>query len=405
MAKKSLALASALLFIMAGCSSMGDIFKNDKEKALLPSPLVDIATPITVNKLWSVSIGEGEGALGVRQKPAVENDLVFAADSANTLVAVEKSTGKIKWSVNPNKDQQSGGWKIWQKPTQPFALTGGPSVYSGLVAIGGRNGEVYAFNALDGSMLWKSMVSSSVITAPLVTFDTVVVRVNDGKVIGLDLSTGVKKWQFERGLPALSVRGNSAPVLGPGLIFVGYEDGTVIALRQQDGQRVWEQLVAKPDGRTELDRMADIDGEMQVGDRELFASSYRNSTMSIGLNNGQPIWARDIGGYAGIALLSDRVILSDNGGNLWALDRSGGADIWKQSALVRRGLTTPVVQGAYVVVGDHEGYVHWLDSQTGDLKGRVEASDAIVGSPVVSDDGVLFIQSVDGKLSAYGLAQ
>lgn len=405
MAKKSLALASALLFIMAGCSSMGDIFKNDKEKALLPSPLVDIATPITVNKLWSVSIGEGEGALGVRQKPAVENDLVFAADSANTLVAVEKSTGKIKWSVNPNKDQQSGGWKIWQKPTQPFALTGGPSVYSGLVAIGGRNGEVYAFNALDGSMLWKSMVSSSVITAPLVTFDTVVVRVNDGKVIGLDLSTGVKKWQFERGLPALSVRGNSAPVLGPGLIFVGYEDGTVIALRQQDGQRVWEQLVAKPDGRTELDRMADIDGEIQVGDRELFASSYRNSTMSIGLNNGQPIWARDIGGYAGIALLSDRVILSDNGGNVWALDRSGGADIWKQSALVRRGLTTPVVQGAYVVVGDHEGYVHWLDAQTGDLKGRVEASDAIVGSPVVSDDGILFIQSVDGKLSAFSLAQ
>ena len=404
MAKKSLALASALL-LMAGCSSMGDIFKNEKEKALLPSPLVDIAAPIKVNKLWSVSVGEGEGALGVRQKPAIENDLVFAADSANTLVAVEKSTGKIKWSVNPNKDQQKSAWKVWQKSTQPFALTGGPAVYSGLVAVGGRNGEVYAFNALDGSMLWKSMVSSSVISAPLVTFDTVVVRVNDGKVIGLDLSTGVKKWQFERGLPSLSVRGNSAPVLGPGLVFVGYEDGTVIALRQQDGQRVWEQLVAKPDGRTELDRMADIDGEIQVGDRELFASSYRNSTMSIGLSNGQPIWARDVGGYSGLALLSDRVILSDNGGNVWALDRSGGTDIWKQSGLVRRGLTTPVVQGAYVVVGDREGYVHWLDSQTGDLKGRVKASDAVVGSPVVSDDGILLIQSVDGKLSAYGLAQ
>ena len=127
--------------------------------------------------------------------------------------------------------------------------------------------------------------------------------------------------------------------------------------------------------------------------------------MSIGLSNGQPIWARDVGGYSGLALLSDRVILSDNGGNVWALDRSGGTDIWKQSGLVRRGLTTPVVQGAYVVVGDHEGYVHWLDAQTGDLKGRVEASDAIVGSPVVSDDGILLIQSVDGKLSAYGLAQ
>lgn len=404
MTNKALAVASALL-LMAGCSSMGDIFKSDKEKELLPSPLTDIANPIAVKKLWSVSIGEGEGELGVRQKPAVENDLIFVADSANTLMAIEKTSGKIKWSVNPDKTAKSGGLKFWQKSTQASALTGGPSVYSGLVAIGGRNGEVYAFNALDGSMLWKSMVSSSVITAPLVTFDTVVVRVNDGKIIGLDLSTGVKKWQFDRGLPSLNVRGNSTPVLGPGLIFAGYEDGTVIALRQQDGQRVWEQLIAKPDGRTELERMADIDGEIQVGDRALFASSYRNSTMAIALTNGQPLWARDIGGYAGLALLSDRVVLSDNGGNVWALERNGGADIWKQSALARRHLTTPVVQGSHVVVGDGEGYVHWLDAQTGDIKGRVEASGPVIGSPVVTDDGILLIQSVDGNLSAYSLVQ
>lgn len=404
MVNKTFALATALV-LMTGCSTVSNLFKNDKEKSIEPSPLTDITNPITIKKLWSVSVGEGEGDLGVRQKPAIENDLVFAADSANRLVALEKVTGKIKWSVSPNTEAKKGGWKFWQKAAQPFALTGGPAVYSGLVAIGGRNGEVFAYNALDGSLLWKTMVASSVITAPLITFDTVIVRVNDGKVIGLDLSNGTKKWQFDRGLPTLSVRGNSAPVLGPGLIFVGYEDSTIIALRQQDGQRVWEQLVAKPDGRNELERMADIDGELQVGDRELFANSYRNSTMSISLANGQPIWSRDIGGYAGVALLSDRVVVSDTAGNVWALDRNGGTDVWKQSALTKRYLTTPVVQGAYIVVADREGYVHWLDAQSGDLKGRVKASSAVVGSPVVSDDGVLLIQSVDGELSAYSLAQ
>lgn len=404
MANKTLGVVACLL-LMSGCSTISDVFKNDKEKATAPSPLVDIANPIAIKKLWSVSVGEGEGDLGVRQKPVIDNDLIFAADSANRLSAIEKTSGKVKWAVNPNEESKKGGWKFWQKSTQPFALTGGPAVYSGLVVIGGRNGEVFAYNALDGSLLWKTMVSSSVISAPLVTFDTVVVRSNDGKVIALDLSNGTKKWQFDRGLPTLSVRGNSSPVLGPGLIFIAYEDSTVIALRQQDGQRVWEQLVAKPDGRNELERMADIDGELQVGDRELFASSYRNSTMSIALNNGQPIWVREIGGYAGVALLSDRVVVTDNGGNVWALDRAGGSDVWKQGALTKRYLTTPVVQGAYIVVADREGYVHWLDAQTGDLKGRVKASSAIVGSPVVSDDGILLIQSVDGKLSAYSLAQ
>ena len=404
MANKKIAIALALS-VLAGCSSMSNMFKSDKEKAVAPAALVDITNPIAVKKLWSVSVGKGEQDLSVRQKPAIENDTVYAADSANQLVAINKATGKIKWEVNPNKEAEKGGWKIWAKPAQAFALTGGPSVYSGLVAVGGRNGEVFAFNAVDGSLLWKTMVSSSVISAPLVTFDTVVVRVNDGKIIGLDLSSGEKKWQFDRGLPSLTVRGNGAPVLGPGLIFVGYEDGTLVALRQQDGQRVWEQLIAKPDGRNELDRMSDIDGEIQVGDREVFANSYHNSTMAMNAGNGQPIWARDIGSYAGLALLSDRVVLSDNGGNVWALDRNSGSDLWKQSALVRRGLTTPVVQGTYVVVADQEGYAHWLDSSTGDIKGRIKVGDGVSGSPVVSDDGILFIQSVDGTVSAFGLAQ
>jgi outer membrane protein assembly factor BamB len=342
MIRKYAALSLCVLLLSA-CSTVTNVFKSDKEKAEAPTRLVDIASPIAVKKLWSVSIGEGEAELGVRQKPVVDGDLVFAADSANQLVAVEKATGKIRWKASPNKEAETSGWKFWKKSTQPFALTGGPSVYSGLVAVGGRNGEVFAFNAVDGSLLWKTMVSSSVISAPLVTFDTVVVRSNDGKVFGLDLSTGEKRWQFDRGLPTLSVRGNSAPVLGPGLILLGYEDGTLIALRQEDGTRVWEQLVAKPDGRTEIDRMADIDGEIQVGDREVFASSYRNSTMAISLNNGQPIWAREVGGAAGVAMLSDRIVVVDRQSNVVALDRNGGSDLWKQTGFVRRGLTTAVV--------------------------------------------------------------
>ena len=404
MVRKLIVLCAALTLLQA-CSPVTGIFKSDKEKASAPAELTEIASPIAIRKLWSVSVGQGEAELAIRQKPVVDGDTVYAADSANQLVAIDKTTGKIKWKVAPNKDASSGGWKFWQKPTQPFALTGGPAVYSGLVALGGRNGEVFAFNAADGAILWKTMVSSSVISAPLITFDTVIVRANDGKVFGLDLSTGEKRWQFDRGLPSLSVRGNSAPVLGPGLIFVGYEDGTLIALRQQDGQRVWEQLIAKPDGRTELDRMSDIDGEIQVGEREVFASSYHQSTMAISMNNGQPIWVREIGGYAGVAMLSDRIIVGDRDSNLWALDRNSGSDLWKQSALLRRSVTTPVVQGAYIVVADAEGYVHWLDSASGDIKGRTKVGGAVRGSPVVSDDGILFIQNVDGQLSAFSLAQ
>lgn len=404
MTRKTASLALALLLV-SGCSTFTNLFQTEKEKADDPVKLAKISNPIAIKKLWSVDIGNGEGKLSVRQKPAIDNDAVYAADSDNTLVAIDRRTGKIKWKTNPNTDTQAMNWKLWESKTISFALTGGPAVYSGLVALGGRNGEVFAFNALDGKMLWKSMVSSSVISAPLVTFDTVIVRANDGKVHGLDLSTGAKKWQFDRGLPSLSVRGNGSPVLGPGMIFVGFEDGTLIALSQQDGKRVWEQLIAKPDGRTELERMADIDGEIQVGDREVFATSYHNSTMALAINNGQPIWVREVGGYAGVGLMSDRLFITDKNSNVWALDRNSGNDIWKQEGLLRHGLTTPVVQGAYVVLADRQGKAHWLDAQTGEIKALVDVGGPVLGSPVVSDDGIVYIQTVDGTVSAYSLAQ
>jgi outer membrane protein assembly factor BamB len=189
------------------------------------------------------------------------------------------------------------------------------------------------------------------------------------------------------------------------MIFVGFEDGSLIALNQQDGKRIWEQLIAKPDGRTELDRMADIDGEIQVGDREVFATSYHNSTMALAINNGQPIWVREIGGYAGVGLMSDRLFISDKNSNVWAMDRNSGNDIWKQEGLLRHGLTTPVVQGNYVVLADKQGKAHWLDSQTGEIKALVDVGGAVLGSPVVSDDGIVYIQTVDGTVSAYSLAQ
>lgn len=401
--KITLLLLAALM--LSGCSSIKGLFQTKKEKVDDPVELVKISNPIAVKKLWSVSIGKGEDNLAVRQKPAVDNDAVYAADSDNTLVAIDRKTGKIKWKTEPNSDTQTTNWKIWKSVAVPFALTGGPSVYSGLVALGGRNGEVFAFNAADGKMLWKSMVSSSVISAPLVTFDTVVVRANDGKVHGLDLSTGEKKWQFDRAVPSLSVRGTGAPVLGPGIIIIGFDDGTLVAINQQDGKRVWEQLIAKPDGRTELERMSDIDGEIQVGDREVFATSYHNSTMALSLNNGQPIWVREVGGYAGVALMSDRLFISDKNSNVWAFDRNSGNDIWKQEGLLRHGLTTPVVQGNYVVLADKQGKAHWLDSQTGEIKALVDVGGPVLGSPVVSDDGIVYIQTVDGTVSAYSLAQ
>ena len=199
--------------------------------------------------------------------------------------------------------------------------------------------------------------------------DRVVVRSNDGRTFGLDAADGTRKWVFDRGVPALSVRGNGAPVSDGQLVYLGYDDGTVVALRLQDGLVGWTQLVAESDGRNELDRMADVDGELALGYQEIYATSFRSQTMAISTANGRPLWNRDVGGYAGLALMADRLIVTDPAGTVWALDRNNGSALWKQEALARRWLTTPALQGDYIVVGDIEGYLHWIRASDGVIAG------------------------------------
>jgi outer membrane protein assembly factor BamB len=396
--------------LLTGCSTLDTVKgwfgggKSDK-KANEPAELVNLANPIAVRQLWSTGIGDGEDMLWLRQHPALEGSRLFVADDQGQLLALDAASGQQVWAAKAVDITKYGSrWTFWKPRTVEGGLTSSPGAANGLVVVGGRNGEVVAFNADSGQQRWVAKVTSEVLSTPLVLGDRVVVRSNDGRVFGFDPADGARKWVFDRGLPSLTVRGNGSPVSANGLVYIGYDDGSVVALRVADGQRVWEQIVAEPEGRSELDRMADVDGELQIGTDEVFAVSYHNQMQAIAAVNGQPLWNRDVGSYAGLALLGDRLIVADKDGNVWALDRATGNSLWKQDALQRRQLTTPVVQGEYAVVGDLEGYLHWIKLETGDIVGRERLQgSAIRGTPQVSAEGVLYALTSEGDLAAYQL--
>jgi outer membrane protein assembly factor BamB len=396
-------LLALILVFATGCSTIKGWFGDSKGKALEPAELTDIASPIAVDRAWSLNLGDGREKLGLRQKVAVEGERLYVSNDDGQVLAINAGTGDVIWDSQAVKTGKTGNRLLfWRRKTIEAGLSGGPGVGNGLVVVGGRNGEVIAFDAETGAERWKAASTSEVIATPLVAGGLVVVRSNDGRTFGFDAADGTRKWVFDRGLPNLSVRGNGTPVAGGELVYLGYDDGSVIALRLADGLLAWEQLVAEPDGRNDLERMADVDGELQLGLSELYATSFRGQTVAISTTNGEPMWNRDIGGYGGLALLADRVVLADPAGTVWALDRNTGSALWKQEALARRWLTTPAVQGNYIVVGDIEGYLHWIRADDGVIVGRdrIENS-AILGTPQVSASGTLFAITAEGKLAAY----
>lgn len=369
---------------LAGCSTISGWLGDDVDLASDPAPLTEFAPSVDVPRLWSAGAGSGGEDIGARQGPAIADSRVYAAAIEGGVRAFDLQTGAA----------------IWHTPSD-LRLSGGPGVGDGLVVVGDLDGAVLALDAATGAERWRAQVPNEVIAAPAIGQGLVLVRSNDGRVSAFDAANGERRWFWIREMPSLTVRGYGAPVLGPGLVFVGNDDGTVTTLALNNGQVLWEQAVAQQEGRTELERMADIDGSPALDGTTLYASSYKNQTMAVDAPSGNPIWVRENGGAGRIGVAADRIVVADNAGTVWALDKAGGSALWQQRALARRSLTGVAVQGDYAVVGDFEGYLHWLRLDNGELAARTATGgDALHSAPRVAD-GILVVQNVAGQISAY----
>jgi len=389
-----IALVTVLIVAAAGCSTVkGWIAKaGTNDNIHQPAALTVITPTISVQRLWQRTIGKGEQMLSLRDHPAIADGRVYVADSYGPFIyAIDLTTGRDIWKTNTK-----------------LRLTGGPGVGSGTVVAGSVNGDVVAFSPDTGAELWRVKLSSEILSTPLVAGDMTVVRTGDGHVVALALADGKRRWSYERPLPDLMLRGNPSPVLGGnGLIYLGYEDGTLVALRAQDGVKIWEQVVAQPEGRSELDRLADISGDIVASPDGIFAASYKGKVGAFNPDSGSPIWSHSLVSYGGLARAGDTLYVSDAGGTVWALDRTSGAALWKQDALAYRWLTSPAVQNGYVVVGDLQGYLHWLKQDTGAIAARQQigsTKDLIRATPQVSADGILVAVTIKGKLAAFRIS-
>lgn len=386
-----MAAVVACCVALAGCGTIRGWFSSgdkDEAKPTEPAKLVDFTASATVSRAWSASAGKGERRLGLKQVPAIADGRVYAAAVDGGVHAFDLQSGARAWS-----------WRT------DLRISGGPGAGGGLVAVGSLQGDVIALDAASGDERWTAKVESEVIAAPAIGQGMVVVRSNDGRVTAFDAASGERRWFWSSELPTLTVRGNDAPVLGPGIVFVGNDDGTLAAISLADGRPLWELPVAQPDGRTELDRMADVDGTPVLDGTLLYASSYKGETVAIDGPSGRPIWTSPQGGPNRAGLAIDKVLVSDVGGTVWGIDRSGGTLSWQQPALARRGLTGVAVHGNHAVVGDEDGYLHWLRLDTGDFAARTRAGRAAIrGTPVVAD-GLLVVQNVNGDISAWRIGQ
>ena len=392
---KRVAITAALVAALSGCATVKGWFEGKDsaaKKAAEPAELVKFDATIRPSKLWSVRLGEGEGRIGARQAPVVLDGRIYGAAADGSVVALDLRSGKRVWEFETGK-----------KKEEAIRLTGGPGAGDGLVVVGGLGGQVIALSADDGSERWRAKVSSEVVAPPSISQGLVFVRSNDGRITAFDASNGERRWFHEHELPSLTVRGNAPFTVGPGVLFSGNDDGSLTALVMQDGRVLWEQQVGLQEGRTELERMADVDSAPVLEGSTLYASSFKSRTIAMDGPSGRSVWQSEYGGPGVIGVTSGNLLVSTGAGVVYSLDKTNGVALWSQPALARRSLTGVAVQGDYAVVADFDGYVHWLRLDNGEFAARERVGGkAVKGQPQVVD-GILLVQNVDGELTAFGL--
>lgn len=370
-----------LAVLAAGCSS-----KDTKEPE--PAELTKFEAEISLKKEWSRSIGEGQGKTYNLLTPVVYGDQIYAADVEGLVVSMDRLTGKVNW-----------------KKKLDTPVSGGVGAGYGLVLVGTLRGEVLALDVSTGEERWRSQVSSEVLAAPAVNGDIVLVQTQDDRLIALEMDTGAQRWSYESSPAVLTLRGTGAPLLTNQLAVAGLSSGKVVALDTRRGLPVWEQRVAIPQGRSELERVVDIDGGLLLSGGTLYVTSYQGRAAALELESGRVLWQHDASSYSGAALGYGSVYLSLADGTVEGIDERSTTALWRNESMARRQLSAPAVFSSYVVVGDIEGYLHLLSQVDGRFVARERIdSSGVRARPVVEGDW-LYAFGNDGKLVALTIRQ
>ena len=375
--------------MLAGCTSLSDL-KTDiservfgREELNPPAPLVEFQPTANPKLLWSSKAGSAEN---YDFTPAVGSNAVYAASAQGELLRLDADSGKEVWRVRADEK-----------------FSAGVGLGANLVLVGTPTGYVMAYDQ-QGKLLWKSKVSSEVLSAPRVYLDIVVVRAGDGRIFGLNAVDGSRKWVFQRSTPALTLRSSAGIVVADGVVYAGYAGGKLVAIKADDGNNLWEASVAQPKGTTEIERIADITSLPVVEGSAVFAVAYQGKVAAIDRATGRIGWSRDISSYTGINAESGRLYLSHAQGAIYSMEFASGKTFWRQGDLRYRQITAPLPMGDLIAIGDLQGYVHFLQREDGAFAARVKTDDsAIMPQMTELNAGVLLAQTRNGGLYAISL--
>ncbi|MEM1191041.1 MAG: outer membrane protein assembly factor BamB [Pseudomonadota bacterium] len=377
-----------LLLPLAACSTVSGWFSmgDDEEDPRQPAELIDFESQLDVRRSWSVGVGNGQGGGLYRLQPVLAGDRIYVAAANGEIRALASDSGANLWKDKLDID-----------------ISGGVGHFEESLYLGGTDGEVLRVDAASGEVIWEGSVSGEVLAPPQGDGRVVVVQTYDGKLYGLDHDSGERLWRYDSNVPVLTIRGTSTPILQDGVAYAGFANGRVLAIDTDDGATLWEARIAIPEGRSEIERIVDVDGAMAISGMELYVASYQGRISALDLRTGRKLWQRNVSSFYGVSQGFGNVYVAEEAGTVTAYLRNGQGIRWEQAALSWRGLSRPIPVSSYLAVIDFEGYLHVMSQVDGEFLARERPDKSGARADMLADGTRLIVYTNDGKLIAYDL--
>lgn len=320
----------------------------------------------------------------------VHADTLYIGSATGNFYALRAATGAVRWRK-----------KIGAVLTAPTVAAGG------MLYIGTADGTLLALDAQTGEEKWRYQSRGPILQPPEVTLEAVVFANEADQVVAVDSVTGKFKWQYKGETPEeYTLRGHAGISIDGDLVYTGFSNGTLVALRKDSGSVAWSTSL-----KGDADRFVDVDATPVVIKDRVYASSSSGGIYSIDKTTGLVRWRTPFydvalpsstGNVGGIASDGKTLYVSVADLGTYALDLSGNI-LWRVGARGGGEPATPVVFHellVYALAGDG---LFIADRRSGETLEYFDPGDGISAQPTVTSDGRLFVMSNRGIVYAFNL--